>query len=260
MSNVSDLWKFPLTRGNSTDPENGACVMDAVSWFEYGKLGDHPDCTCPVIAAYLRRFNDRLPDEQRQRLKEYIPRLIGTVDKDAAKARRDYLVWNVLKVIVPIMLESRGFIDDANAMRNFNGTFIEARNSYRLIAKKLRAYADAVAADAADAVAAYADAAYADAAVAAYADAGAADADAVAAVADAVAAVADAVAAVADAAYAGAVAAVADAATKQKIYDAQFTALDNVLLIGKQADPIDMGDFKQACDAFAVARGKLVSA
>lgn len=87
MTDLSTLWAFELSKGNSKDPRKGACLLDAVSWLEYGHLGDHPECVCPVIAAYGRIINDLLPHAERQRLRVYIPRLVGTVDKAAESAR-----------------------------------------------------------------------------------------------------------------------------------------------------------------------------
>ena len=78
MTNVTDLWRFDLTRGASNNPRQGACLMDAVSWLEYGKLGDHPRCVAPKLAAYGRFLNDMLSDHRRQQLKRFIPRLVGT--------------------------------------------------------------------------------------------------------------------------------------------------------------------------------------
>ena len=39
---INNIWQFELRKGNSNNPKDGACLLDAVSWFEYGTLGDHP--------------------------------------------------------------------------------------------------------------------------------------------------------------------------------------------------------------------------
>lgn len=44
-----------------------------------GKHSDHPRCTCPIIAAFVRGLNDEMPDDIRQELTAHVPRLIGTV-------------------------------------------------------------------------------------------------------------------------------------------------------------------------------------
>src|SRR4051794_15263266 len=63
---MDDIWKFELTMGHSPDPTNGACVVDATSWFHNGTLDDHPQCVCPVLAAFCRPINDGLNDQDRQ--------------------------------------------------------------------------------------------------------------------------------------------------------------------------------------------------
>ena len=59
-----------------TDQE--MCVMEAVSWVAGEPWSDHPSCVSPVIAQFLRSWNDGLDDEGRQRLKPYIERVIDT--------------------------------------------------------------------------------------------------------------------------------------------------------------------------------------
>jgi hypothetical protein len=45
----------------------------------------------PVVAAYSRGLNDRMPFEPRQRLKEYAARLIGTAGSAALEQRRAFI-------------------------------------------------------------------------------------------------------------------------------------------------------------------------
>jgi hypothetical protein len=49
------------------------------------EFSDHPRCVDPVLAAYLRAFNDRLDHADRQRLYPYASRAVGT---RAGRARR----------------------------------------------------------------------------------------------------------------------------------------------------------------------------
>lgn len=41
-------------------------------------FSDHPSCACPVISTLLRTYNDRLDDEQRQRLYPLAALVVGT--------------------------------------------------------------------------------------------------------------------------------------------------------------------------------------
>lgn len=125
-TDINDIWRFDLRRGNSKDPRNGACLLDAVSWLEYGTLGDHPACVCPVIAAFGRGINDAMSDIGRQRLKAFIPRLVGTVDPASEVARAEYLAWQAIRVFAPLALDAAGLHDQATALRNCQGTLTEA--------------------------------------------------------------------------------------------------------------------------------------
>ena len=123
---IADIWKFELRRGNSDDPRNGACLLDAVSWLEYGQLGDRPACVCPVHAAFARGINDAMSNKGRQRLRVFIPRLVGTVDKASEKARGEFLAWQAIRVFAPIALRATGLRTEAESLAAFNGTLTEA--------------------------------------------------------------------------------------------------------------------------------------
>lgn len=90
---VDRLWPFQLTRGHSKDPTKGACLLDAVSWFEDGCLNDKPQCVSPVLARLGHFANDILADGPRQQLRRFIPRLVGTVDERADELRAEYVLF-----------------------------------------------------------------------------------------------------------------------------------------------------------------------
>jgi hypothetical protein len=112
-TNLETIWQFDLRRGNSNNPREGACLLDAVSWFEYGKLGDYPPCVSPVYAAYGRVMNDMFPDNKRQLLKRFLTRLPGTVDPDSERARVEYIIKRSVREILPISLRLVGKIDES---------------------------------------------------------------------------------------------------------------------------------------------------
>jgi len=91
MTDIVDIWRFDLTVGSSKHPSRGACVMDAISWLEYGRLGDRPQVVCPIVAEMARILNDTLPFGPRQRLKLFIPRMIGTNHIEDLQPRLSYL-------------------------------------------------------------------------------------------------------------------------------------------------------------------------
>jgi len=215
--NIDDIWKFDLRHGNSDHPRNGACLLDAVSWFAYGKLGDHPECACPVITKYAIIINDTLPDGERQKLKPFIFRLMGSRDPASEQARAEYLAWQAITVFAPLALDAAGVEDQAAKLRGFD----------KSLGLNDAAYAARAAYAAYAAGAARAARAAADAAAAARAAARAADyaADA--------------------AAYA------ADAARAHK---EAINTLDGVLKIGKQSSEPDIAAVREAVEAFERAR------
>src|SRR5579862_4234991 len=73
-----DLDKIVLAEGAHKSPEYGMCVMEAVAYVAGEPFTDHPQCACPILGSFLRSWNDALPDDDRQILKPYIPRLVGT--------------------------------------------------------------------------------------------------------------------------------------------------------------------------------------
>jgi hypothetical protein len=246
---TANLWRFDLRQGNSDKPQNGACLLDAVSWFEYGTLGDHPPCVCDVIACYGRSINDRLPDAERQRLKAYIPRLVGTVDKGARRLRAKALARHTVCTVLPMMYDAirepaiaamlRALSADA-PMHELHAAALKARNATVDVA--------------ANAVTAL-NTAYAAAAHAAYAAYATYGANATyAATYGANAAFAATYAAANAVNTANVVEHAAIAAACKSFYDAMITGLDLMLAIGKQADPISVDRFSAAVEAFALAR------
>ena len=103
MTNLQELAVFKLVKGRHESAEKGLCAMEAVAWLEGLPHSDHPACTCPVIAAYVRELNDRLPGAQRQRLIPYLPRLVGTVSPEHEWQRTQYLVAQAFGKAWPIV-------------------------------------------------------------------------------------------------------------------------------------------------------------
>jgi hypothetical protein len=55
-----------LTAGMHAGPDDGMCVMELASVLAGERFGDRPRAVCPVIAAFLRRYNDSVDDVRRQ--------------------------------------------------------------------------------------------------------------------------------------------------------------------------------------------------
>jgi hypothetical protein len=217
-----NLESIELKTGSHAKREDGVCAMELVAWMAGEKHSDAPECACPVITKYVIRLNDRFTSEERQLLKPYLPRIIGTRDTLENQLKRaKTLAHAALTVFAPMALEARGYKHHAEKMRAIpmptsSQEWLEARGIARAAAAA--AYASAAAADAAAAYAA--SAADASAAYAAYA-ASAADADSADSAADA----ADA----AVAAYASA----AVAAARKPVVEQALKYLDEILKVGK---------------------------
>src|SRR5690242_21203994 len=84
-----------LSRGRHQGPEQGACVMELASMLASEPFSDHPRTVCPVVGAFLRAYNDGLPDDRRQDLYEYAARVVGSASSRRvrrARAKR-CLLW-----------------------------------------------------------------------------------------------------------------------------------------------------------------------
>jgi len=92
-----------LTKGSHKTSDDGMCVMEAVAYFNNEPHSDKPQCACPVLTSYLIVLNDDMNNEERQALKPYILRLIGTRDENSKK-RMDILLHHTIVKIIPYAL------------------------------------------------------------------------------------------------------------------------------------------------------------
>lgn len=67
-----------LGRGSHVSPEHGACVMELASMLAGEAFTDHPRSVSPMIAAFLRAYNDLVDDERRHDLFKYAADCVGT--------------------------------------------------------------------------------------------------------------------------------------------------------------------------------------
>jgi hypothetical protein len=67
-----------LARGKHTSPERGACVMELSSMLADEPFSDRPQSVCPIVASFLRAYNDALDDEHRQDLYRFASDCIDT--------------------------------------------------------------------------------------------------------------------------------------------------------------------------------------
>lgn len=86
---LAEFESITLSHGAHPDFESGHCAMEVVAWLAGEGHTDAPACASRVLRNYTIALNDRWNDEQRQRLKPFLIRMIGTGDdgKDAARGR-----------------------------------------------------------------------------------------------------------------------------------------------------------------------------
>jgi hypothetical protein len=84
-----------LAKGRHDSPERGTCVMELASMLAGDRFTDHPRDVCPVIAGFLRSYNDLLPDGQQDELYAYASLVVGTADRRSVRLRRarHVLAW-----------------------------------------------------------------------------------------------------------------------------------------------------------------------
>ncbi len=109
MTTTIDLDSLHLDTGAHGSPEDGACIMEAVSLLAGEVWSDTPACASPVLGAFLRSWNDSLPDDERQQLKQYIPRLVGSKGTPAQEDERAWMAMDwLIRTYTPAWLRLAG--------------------------------------------------------------------------------------------------------------------------------------------------------
>ena len=87
----------PLSAGAHETKHEGACVMEAVSYVSGEPWSDTPACACPVLGAFMRDWNDDLPEADRDRLlRPLVRRLVGSRSTPEVEVRRSWLAMDWL--------------------------------------------------------------------------------------------------------------------------------------------------------------------
>ena len=109
--------KYLFRKGLHTTAADGRCAME---WFSYlaGELhSDSPVCVCPTLKAFCIGFNDALPDSQRQRLRPFLARTIGTAGDGLAEHRSWLATDWLIRSYTPAWLSLAGLDDEAQRLR-----------------------------------------------------------------------------------------------------------------------------------------------
>jgi hypothetical protein len=77
-----------LSQGKHRGPDHGACVMELSSMLAGEPFSDRPRCVDPVIAGFLRTYNDGIDDDRRQDLYPLAAEVVGTRSVAGVQAER----------------------------------------------------------------------------------------------------------------------------------------------------------------------------
>lgn len=116
-----ELDTLTLAAGSHAHTQDAMCVMEAVAYVAGEPWSDHPQCVSPVIASFLRRWNDDLNDADRQMLKPFVARLPGTNTGSADDETRAWLVTDwMVREYLPAWLDAANLKDQADAVRSLS--------------------------------------------------------------------------------------------------------------------------------------------
>jgi hypothetical protein len=221
-----DLPFSTLSKGGHRPEDGAGCLLEAVAYVAGEPWSDRPACASPVLITYGQRLNDVLPDDLRQQLVPFIPRIVGTAG-DGKDERRSYLALDWLtRTYLPAWLRLvPACVSDADAIAGL-GPVVDLESA-ALVGEAMRVAA--VNARAARAAAGARDAAGAVAGAAARAAARAAAGARDAAVGAAARAAARAAAGARDAAFGAAAGAVAGPAARDAAGAAGWDAAGDAL-------------------------------
>ncbi len=94
------------------------CVMELSAYLAREPHSDSPACVSPVLASFLRSWNDSLDDVTRQRLRPYAKRVLNTAGDPAAEDRRAWMATDwIVRVYTPAWLDLAGLAEDAAILR-----------------------------------------------------------------------------------------------------------------------------------------------
>jgi hypothetical protein len=107
-----------LAKGAHDSPDDGMCLLEAVSWIAGERWSDHPSCASVVLGTFGRNLNDALPAETRQQLIPLAPQIVGTAG-DGLDETRSYMALDwLIRTYTPAWLDLAGLTAEAQALRD----------------------------------------------------------------------------------------------------------------------------------------------
>ena len=108
MSLVIEDREIMLMYGGHRSRSDGVCAMEAVAWLAGEPHSDRPRCVSPLIASFMRAWNDGLPDnESRTRLLgPLLPLTINTRSTNEVEDRRAWMMLDwLVRTALPLSLD-----------------------------------------------------------------------------------------------------------------------------------------------------------
>lgn len=120
-STIEDLTHIKLSPGAHDSRADGLCALEAVAWLAGEPHSDRPESVSPVLASFVRYWNDCGQDTDREALKPLLPRLVGTGgderDEQRARMAGEWLVCHC----APMWLDAAGLAEHAAVLRCLPG-------------------------------------------------------------------------------------------------------------------------------------------
>jgi len=107
-----------LSGAHKANDDGKWCALELIAYMANEPWSDHPECVCPVLASFVRAWNDGLPDDERNAiLKPFLPRLIGTRGNEALAEKRSMMAadW-LVRTHTPAWLRLAGLTSQADAL------------------------------------------------------------------------------------------------------------------------------------------------
>jgi hypothetical protein len=92
--------------------------MEVVAWLAGEGITDAPECASRVLRDFTINLNDQWDTETRQRLRPYLPRMVGT-SGDGLDETRSYMALDwLIRTYTPTWLDLAGLTAEATALRD----------------------------------------------------------------------------------------------------------------------------------------------
>jgi hypothetical protein len=115
---LAALDSLTIEKGSHPSFDDGACSMEIVAWLAGLGHTAAPKCASRVLTAFTINLNDSWDTEQRQKIKPYLPRMVGTRD-DGLDVARSYLALDwLIRTHTPTWLDLAGLTVEAQELRD----------------------------------------------------------------------------------------------------------------------------------------------